>query len=210
MRIDACVRFAPAPRRPLPEHLAPILARNRFDGCIAVQAAVGAQETGWLLELAAAHPMVRGVVACLDPVARLDLRLLENCKGVRCLAPPGRDFMDELAARGLSLELPPEARVAEPPPDLSVALENPPDDHLTRVLAGRPRVCCKLIAAEAPVRRMIELFGAGRTMFGSGWPTEGRTWKQSLAAFTQAHGPLPMEAHAALLGGTAERFYCVQ
>jgi L-fuconolactonase len=33
------------------------------------------------------------------------------------------------------------------------------------------------------------------------------TWKEALAAFTQAIGPQTMETRAQLLGGTARRFY---
>lgn len=81
MRIDAHQHFwdldrfpypwmppAPSPlrRKFLPEDLQPILERNRFDGSIVVQATTVPGEGPWLLELAATHPMVLGVVAWVD------------------------------------------------------------------------------------------------------------------------------------------------
>lgn len=53
-------------------------------------------------------------------------------------------------------------------------------------------------------------FTADRLMYGSDWPVcklGGATWKRALAAFTQAHGPLPSELRSKLIGETAERFY---
>ncbi|MDX2262328.1 MAG: amidohydrolase family protein [Gemmatimonadales bacterium] len=50
----------------LPEHLAPLLAANGVDGCIAVQADQSEAETQFLLDLAREHPFVRGVVGWVD------------------------------------------------------------------------------------------------------------------------------------------------
>jgi L-fuconolactonase len=46
-------------------------------------------------------------------------------------------------------------------------------------------------------------------MFGSDWPVckLAGSWKQVLAAFTQACGPLPQTEREKILGGTAARFY---
>ena len=46
-------------------------------------------------------------------------------------------------------------------------------------------------------------------MFGSDWPSylPDGTFKESLAAFTQSIGALPLEMREQLLGGTAERAY---
>jgi L-fuconolactonase len=46
----------------LPGDLAPILARNRFEGSVVVQANTVLAETHWLLDLAEANEFVRGVV----------------------------------------------------------------------------------------------------------------------------------------------------
>ena len=50
----------------LPRDLAPLLAANGFDGCIAVQARQRLEETRWLLELAEKNDFVKGVVGWLD------------------------------------------------------------------------------------------------------------------------------------------------
>jgi L-fuconolactonase len=50
----------------LPKDLAPILERNRFEGCISVQASKDLGETRWLLELAAANDFILGVVGWVD------------------------------------------------------------------------------------------------------------------------------------------------
>lgn len=53
----------------LPDDLAPLLAAIGLEGSIAVQARQTVAETAWLLELAAAHPQIRGVVGWL-PLAQ--------------------------------------------------------------------------------------------------------------------------------------------
>jgi len=86
-----------------------------------------------------------------------------------------------------------------------------------------PQVYCKLsgmITEDDPngwkaerlrpfVRHVFSLFGPERLMFGSDWPvcTLAGTWKEVLAAFTQAVGPQSIEVREKLLGGTAEKFY---
>ena len=50
----------------LPTDLEPRLAALGFDGCVAVQASQTLEETRWLLELADAHPCIRGVVGWVD------------------------------------------------------------------------------------------------------------------------------------------------
>jgi L-fuconolactonase len=61
----------------LPAHLAPELQASGVRGCIAVQARQSLEETGWLLELAAASPFILGVVGWVDlrsPDAREQLQ----------------------------------------------------------------------------------------------------------------------------------------
>ncbi|MVN75436.1 amidohydrolase family protein [Hymenobacter sp. HMF4947] len=50
----------------LPPDLEPILQQHGFDGCVAVQASQSEAETDWLLELAAAHNFIKGVVGWVD------------------------------------------------------------------------------------------------------------------------------------------------
>jgi L-fuconolactonase len=81
MRIDAHQHFwdidrfdypwmppAPSVRRQtfLPDRLARILTRNRFEGCVAVQANTSLDETRWLLDLAESNQFIRAVVGWVD------------------------------------------------------------------------------------------------------------------------------------------------
>lgn len=50
----------------LPDDLAPHLAAAGLDGSVAVQARQSLDETRWLLELAKAHPLIKGVVGWVD------------------------------------------------------------------------------------------------------------------------------------------------
>jgi len=50
----------------LPPDLAPLLAAEGIDGSVAVQARQSVDESRWLLRLAAAHPLVKGVVGWVD------------------------------------------------------------------------------------------------------------------------------------------------
>ncbi|KAA9331679.1 amidohydrolase family protein [Hymenobacter busanensis] len=49
-----------------PDDLLPLLQQHRLDGCVAVQASQSEQETRFLLELAAAHSFIKGVVGWVD------------------------------------------------------------------------------------------------------------------------------------------------
>lgn len=49
-----------------PDDLQPLLEQNGFDGCVAVQADQTEQETDYLLDLAAQHPFIQGVVGWVD------------------------------------------------------------------------------------------------------------------------------------------------
>ncbi|GAB3577570.1 amidohydrolase family protein [Hymenobacter daeguensis] len=50
----------------LPQDLAPILQRHGLAGCVAVQASQSEAETDWLLQLAAQHAFIKGVVGWVD------------------------------------------------------------------------------------------------------------------------------------------------
>ena len=73
----------------LPEHLHAILQENGVHGCVAVQADQSEDETQFLLDLAATHPFVKGVVGWIDLRAdKLSERLdhfsqYEKLKGFR-------------------------------------------------------------------------------------------------------------------------------
>ncbi len=59
------------------------------------------------------------------------------------------------------------------------------------------------------LQHAFRLWGPDRAMFGSDWPVclLAGSWKQVLAAFTQALGAQPMTVREKLLGGTAAKFY---
>jgi L-fuconolactonase len=113
MRIDAHQHFwdldrfpypwmppAPSPlrRKFLPEDLQPILERNHFDGSIVVQATTVPGEGPWLLELAATHPMVLGVVAWVDltdPAVGKTLDQLQATPKFSGIRHPVHDEADE-------------------------------------------------------------------------------------------------------------------
>jgi L-fuconolactonase len=50
----------------LPGDLEPLLTRAGFEGCIAVEARQLPHENGWLLDLARAHPSIKGIVGWID------------------------------------------------------------------------------------------------------------------------------------------------
>ncbi|MBJ6145377.1 amidohydrolase [Hymenobacter sp. BT559] len=50
----------------LPADLQPLLQQHGLDGCVAVQASQSEAETDWLLERAAAHSFIKGVVGWVD------------------------------------------------------------------------------------------------------------------------------------------------
>ena len=135
----------------LPDRLERILARNRFDGSVVVQANTLLAETHWLLDLASANEFIRAVVGWVDLTdPRLgsvldELQKHPKFKGVR---HPVHDEADdnwlmradvlaglgELARRGLPYDLllrprhlPLVPRVAERAPGLRMAI-----DHLAK------------------------------------------------------------------------------
>jgi L-fuconolactonase len=59
------------------------------------------------------------------------------------------------------------------------------------------------------IQHVLRVFGPDRCMFGSDWPVclLAGTWKETLAAFTQALGAQPVELRSKILGETAARFY---
>jgi L-fuconolactonase len=50
----------------LPQHLQPVLEQNNVDGCVAVQADQSEVETDFLLDLAAGHDFIKGIVGWID------------------------------------------------------------------------------------------------------------------------------------------------
>ncbi|MBI3651425.1 MAG: amidohydrolase family protein [Acidobacteria bacterium] len=127
------------------------LLANHFDGCVAVQAAQSESETQFLLELAAAHSFIKGVVGWVDlradnVAARLDyFSQFDKLCGFRHIvqAEPDDDFLwREDFRRGIALlndyhftydiliypqQLPAAIRFVEPFPEQRFVL-----DHLAK------------------------------------------------------------------------------
>ena len=62
------------------------------------------------------------------------------------------------------------------------------------------------------VQHVLQTFGPERCMFGSDWPVclLAGSWKEVLAAFTQAIGAQSMDVREQLLGATCARFYALK
>jgi L-fuconolactonase len=230
LRIDSHQHFT---REYTPSLLYPILKRNRFDGSVVVTNVPSVEESRWLLDLAAPHDFIRAVVGWADLADPRVGDVLDEYqrhpkfRGV-CYAfeeelPPG---LSELEQRGLALDVSAgfTPAMAEKYPGLRVVIDHvgtartiaPPS------LAQFPNLYAKIsgLITHAPgewkaadlqpaVRAALAVFGPDRVMFGSDWPSylPVGTWKEALAAFTQAIGPQSMETREHLLGGTARRFY---
>lgn len=234
MRIDSHQYFTP--QHP-PEHLKPILERNRFDGSIVLDVGIVPDASGFVMGV------IRRV-ELFDPKLgeRLDQWQRDpRFRGVRfALADTMPWGLGELARRGLSLDIEVEPRslwlvprMAEAAPDLHMAiadLGNPPYGSTTTEAWARglehaarcSQVYCKAsnLIQRAPVpwksadirpfvQHALAAFGPERVMFGSGWPgcLPEAGWKETLAAFTQSIGPQSMEVREQLLGGAAACFY---
>ncbi|MBF9141090.1 amidohydrolase family protein [Hymenobacter properus] len=106
----------------LPADLQPILEQHGLDGCVAVQASQSETETDWLLDLAAEHNFIKGVVGWVDLRAENVAERLahyaqfEKLKGFRhvlqgeadralMLKPEFRRGITALAAQGFTYDL---------------------------------------------------------------------------------------------------------
>jgi len=157
-------------------------------------------------------------------------------RGVRWSGSDECDF-GELERRGLTLDLAPDldmaARIADRYPGLRIAVDDLGRLSLVQTsfeewarrlekAAQAPNINGKLsgLITDAPnqwtaaqfqpyARHALRTLGPERLMYGSDWPSylPVGTWKEALAAFTQAIGAQPMEVREQLLGGTAMRFY---
>lgn len=188
-------------------------------------------QVGRTLDLCLKHPKFKGVrhIVHDEPDKRWLLRS-DVIEGLRELAtrdipydlllrPPHLPFIPELADRvpGLRMVI---DHVAKP---LIASREMEPWARDMETVSRIPGMHCKIsgMITEADhgawqahdlqpyVQHVLKLFPAERLMFGSDWPVckLAGSWKQVLAAFTQACGPLPQTEREKILGGTAVRFY---
>jgi hypothetical protein len=208
LRIDSHHSFSE--RYPL-DHLASILKRNRFEGSVLVAD-----------ELVPAPGFVQAILIRTERIepARLDAWQAEpRFRGVSCPGLP--EGLDELERRNLTLdaEIGFVPAIARSHPNLRIAFR--PVGEITPAAvaesASFPNVYCKLaglFGTPTPrdfVRHALQVFGPGRLMFGSDWPSSlpEHTWKENLALFTQSIGAQPIEVREELLGGAATRFYAL-
>ena len=86
------------------------------------------------------------------------------------------------------------------------------------VLAGRQNVFVKTsdlsLGDDAGNRKhilgmLLDVFGAHRVMWGSGWPLlrPERSYKEALEDVQEALADVPIEAQASIFGGTARQVY---
>ena len=230
LRIDSHQHFT---REYLPSLRVPILKRNRVDGTVAFPAFPGIDETRWLLSLASEYDFIRAVVGWADLAHPSLATLLDEyqrhpkfrgiCANFDSALPSG---LSELTRRGLTLDVAAgfTAALPEAYPDLRIVIDSvgTPQVDLPVSAAQYPNVYAKIsgLITAAPtrwraaqfqpaVRAALAAFGPDRVMYGSDWPRylpEG-TWKEALAAFTQAIGAQSLEIREHLLGATARRFY---
>jgi L-fuconolactonase len=138
----------------LPDRLARILTRNRFEGSVVVQANTLLDETRWLLGLSEANAFIRAVVGWVDltdprlgPVLD-ELQKRPTFKGVRhpvqdetddnwLLRPDVLAGLTELARRGLPYDLllrprhlPLVPRIAERVPELRMVIDHIAKPHI--------------------------------------------------------------------------------
>jgi L-fuconolactonase len=229
-RIDSHQHFT---REYLPSLLFPILKRNRFDGSVVVAHAPSVEETRWLLTLAAEHDFIRAVVGWADLADPRVGEVLDEyqrhpkfrgvCYWFEAGLPPG---LGELERRGLTLDVSAgfTPAIVDQFPELRVVIDHVGTGrgiaHSGWVQHANLFAKISGLITEAPtrwkatdfqpaVRAALSEFGPERVMYGSDWPSylPVGTWKEALAAFTQALGPQTLETRELLLGGTARRFY---
>jgi len=189
------------------------------------------ERLGETLDRCQRHPKFKGVrhIVHDEPDVRWLLRP-DVIRGLRELARRGIPY--DLLLRPPHLPLIPE--LADKTPGLRMVVDHIAKpliasherEHWARdieTVAKIPGMHCKLsgMITEADhahwtaedlrpyVQHVLSVFEPERLMFGSDWPVckLAGSWKQVLAAFTQACGPLPQTQRNKILGETAAAFY---
>ncbi len=158
-------------------------------------------DTDWILRT----DVSRGLAAMADAGLRLDL----------LVTPRHLPILPELARRHRDLAVVIDHGAK---PDIAAGAFQPWANDIARIAWETPW-CCKLsgLATEAGrdwqaadlrryVDHLLDCFGPSRLMWGSDWPVVELAggfakWREAAIAL------VPAECHAAVLGGTAARFY---
>ncbi len=201
-RVDAQHSFAPPHQGP--DWYGKILARNKFSGSVYLPHEGSLSEA---LALAERYPYIHRVVPRLSLTELSHLPSHPLIVSV-ALAEPTPDALAELARRGLAVEIAAQQWPIET--DLPVALDGLPAEQELP-----PNVYVKMTGFRLPasphqaqrLRQLLRHPGPERLMYASAWPHGGGTWKETLAAFTQSLGAMPIALREQLLGGTARDFY---
>ncbi len=214
------------------DNLRTILVRNRFEGAILFQTLGGEDEARWLLEVAGEAPWVAAVVLDegvtasggavrgrrLEAGADLPRRAAEVlARGETCVVrfrpgaaremgelPPGPVVVEALGWPGFGGEAEFRGWCAE----IEILAERPETAiGVSNLIDGAGAGRWDATTYRPWVQFALDRFGEDRLLFGSGWPrcSAGGTWKESLAAFTQALGAQTMETREKILGGNAVR-----
>ena len=191
------------------------------------------ERVGDTLDQCQRHPKFKGVRHIVHDEPDLHWLLRPDVvRGLRELALRGSPY--DLLLRPAHLPLIPELagkipglrmvidHIAKP---LIAARRMEPWERDMEAVAQIPGMHCKLsgMITEADhenwtpgdlrpyVQHVLKIFPSSRLMFGSDWPVckLAGNWKQVLAAFTQACGPLPQDQRNRILGETAVNFYAL-
>jgi hypothetical protein len=201
-RVDAQHSFAPPAQGP--EWFGKILARNKFAASIYLPSHGSIDDA---IALASQFPYIRRIVPTLSP---LQLHLLPThplITSVR-LSSPTPAALAELQRRRLAIEM--DVKHWPISTSLPLALDGLPDDPDLP-----PNVFVKLTGFRLPlhpsqIQKLHKMFqnpGPSRLLFASAWPLPGTSWKETLAAFTQAMGPQSIDFREQILGRSACAFY---
>jgi L-fuconolactonase len=210
-----------------------ILGRNRFDGGVLLALLDDPAETDWLLSLAGEYPAILAVMGNTRDARDLDRWQRHRVfRGVRHRwTPASGEWIAEVGARGLRCDIEAEAGEiarAEPLPHMALAhmagatyhaedFENwaraveqwPGMIKIDGLINGAGSGGWKAERYRPWLAHLMRTHGPGRLLWGSDWPRclYTGTWKESLAAFTQAMGAQTMEVRSRLLGETAMSHY---
>ena len=165
-------------------------------------------------------PKFRGVCYSCDGDLPEGLAELER-RGLTLDLHPNLDAVPRIAERfsGLRMVIDHLGRLSLSPMPfdqwaraLEIAAQSPQVfGKLSGLITDAPNLQWTAAQCQPYARHALRTLGPQRLMYGSDWPSylPLGTWKEALAAFTQAIGAQTMETREQLLGGAAQRFYAL-